>query len=198
MIVSIALSRAGRTDGEAAVLEFQLLDGEFGGRASGPGGFRLCLRLGGGATQRGVVPLARCVAEKSDFGILDGDAGDVEGPGKNEREEFDADVEGFGREERRRTEFGIVADGKIFGGKGAADEREAEIAELYFAAKRFGCFFLDGGTKLIDRDEKRRGENKHNQNSDDDEDGAKRATHAHLPHAGVADRFVPPPDTIPP
>ena len=51
---------------------------------------------------------------------------------------------------------------------------------MYFAAKRFGCFFLDGRTKLIDRNEERRDEEDHNQDANDNEESTKHAAHVDL------------------
>ncbi len=95
-------------------------------------------------------------------------------------EYFHTDLERLGGEERRRTEFGIVANGKIFGGERAADQREAHIPELNFAAERGGSFFFDGGTELVDGDQEWSDENQDNQNADDDKDDAELALHNDL------------------
>src|SRR5713101_6504598 len=87
------------------------------------------------------------------------DARDVEGLRENQRQDLDSDLQRLGGEERRRAEFGIVADGDIVGGKRAAEERKAEIAEFNFAAECSRSFFFNGGAELIDGNQKRRDEN---------------------------------------
>jgi len=38
---------------------------------------------------------------------------------------------------------------RFFGGERAAEQREAHVPELHFAAERGGSFFFDGGTELV-------------------------------------------------
>ena len=88
------------------------------------------------------------------------DASNIQSFRENQRHHFNTDLDRFGGEERRGAEFGVVADGEILGGERAADQREAEVANLDFAAERGRSFFFNGGAELIDGNQKRRDENK--------------------------------------
>ncbi len=100
------------------------------------------------------------------------DASDVDGLRENQRHDFDAHLQRFGGEERRRTELGIVTDREILGGERTAEEREAQVSDLYFASQGGGSFFFNGGAELIDGDQKWNDENQDNQNTNDDENRA--------------------------
>ncbi len=63
-----------------------------------------------------------------------GDVGDIELFGENQRHDLDTDAQRLRGQEWRWTELGIVTDRQIFGGKRSVNERQTEIAELYFAA----------------------------------------------------------------
>src|SRR5712664_3355074 len=124
VVVCAELLRIRRAEDDAAVLELKLFDGEVGWRTRRTRGFRgrslAGLRLG---TERGIVPEAGGVVKEGHLRAINGDAGDVQGLREYQRNHFNTDLKGLGGEERRRTEFGIVADGKIFGGERTAEQR---------------------------------------------------------------------------
>ncbi len=92
--------------------------------------------------------------KKEDFGIFNGDAGNLERLAENKRKNFDADFKRFSSEKRRRAELGIVADGKIFRGERAGNQRKTQTSNLNLAAKRLRSFFFYGGAELIHGNQK--------------------------------------------
>jgi hypothetical protein len=171
VIVGAALLRVCRADDDAAVFEFELLDGEVGGSARRTRGF--CggrLAFCGGSAERRIIPLTGGVVKQRDLRAVDGNAGDVEGLRENQRHDFHADFQRFGGEEGRCAEFGIVADGQVLCGERAADQRKAQIAELHFAAERGRGFFFNSGPELIDGNQKWRDQKQDHDHGNDDED----------------------------
>src|SRR6267143_472973 len=174
VVVGATPLRIRGADDDAAVFERELLDGEVRGRV------RRTRRFCGRAAERRIVPEPRGIVKEGYLRAINRDARDIQGLRENQRNHFNTDLEGFGGEERRRAEFGIVANGKIFGGERAADQREAHVPELHFAAERGRSFFFDGGAELIDGNQERHDENQDDQNADNNEDDAELALHDDL------------------
>jgi len=67
------------------------------------------------------------------------------------------------------------------------NERQAEIAELHFAAQRGGSFLFNGGLELVHRNEERDYKQQDNQDTNGNQDVANGAVHDDLRTAGPAD-----------
>jgi hypothetical protein len=199
IVVGAALSGVGRANGDLAVLEFELANGDghgrtrgtLGGRRSGRPGARSGIggsRRGGRLAEGGIVPLAGGIADQSDLGRVNGEAGDAQRFVENERQDFNTNADGFGGEKRRRTEFGIVGDREILRAEGTGDERQAEIADFDLAAERRGGLRFDHGTKLINGNKERQDKQENDDDADDDEDVTKGVFHDDLRGRGMAVR----------
>ena len=173
MIVGAAVLRIGGADDDAAVRQCEFLDGKFGSvRRAGRSccGRLLGLRLRRGTAERRIVPLTGGVAKEYHLWAGNRDASDIQRLREDQRHDFDSHVQRLGGEERRGTEFGVVANGEVFRRERTAEERKADIAQLNFAAQGGGSFFFNGGAELVDGDQKREHENQHGQHAHNHKD----------------------------
>ena len=135
IVVGAALSGFRPAYDDLPVFQLKFFDRKIRG---GIRGLSLTSLLGLGfcrlAAERREIPHLGRIMQQRDLGRVDGDAGNVQSLRKNQWHELHAHLQGFGRQKRRRAEFGIVADGEVFGGQRTAEKRKAQVSQLHLAA----------------------------------------------------------------